>query len=117
MPKHIHADLMKQYAEDAMTTDEPWKLWQVRSCGEWFDLDQSPIWVKDTEYRRKEKYKVKFDDNLNEAAWDFNDICDAHGINVSPAIFNNCKNILNKVIEGYLERMNKEEVEKLMRTK
>ena len=27
MPKHIHADLMKQYAEDAMTTNEPWKLW------------------------------------------------------------------------------------------
>ena len=28
MPKHIHADIMKQYAEDAMTTDEPWKLWE-----------------------------------------------------------------------------------------
>ena len=32
MPKHIHADLMKQYAEDAedaMTTNEPWKLWEA----------------------------------------------------------------------------------------
>ena len=29
MPKHIHAELMKQYAEDAMTTDEPWKLWEA----------------------------------------------------------------------------------------
>ena len=29
MPKHIHAYLMKQYAEDAMTTDAPWKLWEA----------------------------------------------------------------------------------------
>ena len=29
MTKHIHAELMKQYAEYTMTTDEPWKLWEA----------------------------------------------------------------------------------------
>ena len=28
MSKHIHADLMLQYAQDAMTTDKPWLLWE-----------------------------------------------------------------------------------------
>ena len=118
MPKHIHADLMKQYAEDAMTTDEPWKLWEVYSDGYgWRTRQSNPAWLEYVKYRRKQKYEVIFDNNLNEAGWCFNETCNKHGIEVSPVIFNNCKNILKEVIEGYLERMSKEEVEKLMRTK
>lgn len=30
MNKHPHAELMKLYAEDAMTTEHPWRLWEVR---------------------------------------------------------------------------------------
>lgn len=30
MNKHPHAELMKQYAEDAMMTEYPWRLWEVR---------------------------------------------------------------------------------------
>ena len=119
MPKHIHADLMKQYAEDAMTTDEPWKFWEVfsRYDGTWVSMDDSPAWNINVKYRRKEKYKVKFNDNLNDAGWDFNSTCINHDIQVSPAMFNNVKSILKEVIEGYLERMSKEEVEKLLRAK
>lgn len=29
--KHPHAELMKQYAEDAMETDKPWERWEY-SC-------------------------------------------------------------------------------------
>ena len=119
MPKHIHVELMAQYAEDAMITDEPWKLWEYYSNDDhyWTTLKGNPLWDKATKYRRKEKYEVKFDGNLNEAGWSFNETCNEHGIEVSPAIFNNCKSILKGVIEGYLDRMTKEEVEKLLRTK
>ena len=110
MPKHIHAELMKQYAEDAMTTDEPWKLWEVYDVfSKKWRVCTNLTWNPDCKYRRKQKYEVKFDNNLNEAGWYFNE--------VSPAIFNNCKNILKGVIEGYLDRMTKEEVEKLLETK
>ena len=119
MPKHIHAELMKQYAEDATIANEPWKFWEYYSneYHYWTILKGNPLWEKAVKYRRKQKYEVEFDNNLNEAGWCFNDICYANGIEVSPAIFNNCKNILKGVIEGYLERMTKEEVEKLMRNK
>ena len=119
MTKHIHAELMKQYAEDAMTTNEPWKLWEIynKTYNKWHKLQANPAWFEHIKYRRKQKYEVIFDNNLNEAGWCFNETCNKHGIEVSPVIFNNCKNILKEVIEGYLERMSKEEVEKLMRTK
>ena len=118
MTKHIHAELMKQYAEDAMTTDEPRKLWEAyHDVYGWYTMQSDPSWSKHIKYRRKQKYEVSFDNNLNEAGWCFNETCSKHGIEVSPAIFNDCKNILKQVIEGYLERMTKEEVEKLLRTK
>ena len=30
MNKHPHAELMKQYAEDARMTEYLWRLWEVR---------------------------------------------------------------------------------------
>ena len=119
MPKHLHAELMKQYAEDAMTTDEPWNLWEVYDelCNKWDTMQDNPSWFEHVKYRRKQKYEVDFDVNLNDAGWCFDATCSKHGIEVSPVIFNDCKNILKEVIEGYLERMSKEEVEKLMSTK
>lgn len=30
MPAHIHAELMAQYAEDALITDKPWELWEYK---------------------------------------------------------------------------------------
>ena len=54
---HPHAELMMQYAEDAKTHAEPWKLWQHRprqDC-EWGDCERNPSWSVSTLYRRKPK--------------------------------------------------------------
>lgn len=57
MNKHPHAELMKLYAEDAMTTEHPWRLWEVRQkdIGAWSDLVRHPSWYLGSEYRRKPK--------------------------------------------------------------
>lgn len=61
MTKHKHADLMMQYAQDAMETDKPWLRWEYQE-------EQSSIWrdcideddmcfVIDYEYRRIDPYR------------------------------------------------------------
>lgn len=52
---HPHAELMAQYAEDAKTCTEPWKLWQKRVAPQdaWVDCALHPAWTKDIEYRRR----------------------------------------------------------------
>ena len=50
---HFHAENMKLYAEDAMTTNEPWKLWEVWVYDEWNPLSKNPEWGTDRLYRRK----------------------------------------------------------------
>jgi hypothetical protein len=57
MSRHKHAELMAQYAADAMTTDKPWVLWQFkRPCSdEWLGCGNSPTWYTDHEFRRKPK--------------------------------------------------------------
>lgn len=53
---HVHAKLMAQYAEDAKTHVEPWKLWEYldRDDG-WTTFKGSPGWYATSEYRRKPK--------------------------------------------------------------
>lgn len=53
--KHKHAELMLQYAQDAMTTAKPWELWEGRNteATEWYTLQTDPAWSKRHEYRRK----------------------------------------------------------------
>jgi hypothetical protein len=53
--KHIHAELMRQYAEDAMETDKPWERWQFSAEGEpWEDIAcMNPSWQPEWQYRRK----------------------------------------------------------------
>lgn len=54
--KHKHAENMMLYAQDALTTDRPWEMWEFRFKGdEWKDLIDHAIWRKDCEYRRKPK--------------------------------------------------------------
>lgn len=54
MSKHVHAELMMQYAQDAMETDKPWERWQFRTYdGEWEDCVYAPMWGVSSEYRRK----------------------------------------------------------------
>ena len=56
--KHVHAELMAQYAEDAMKTDKPWKLWEFKKSTEhsWSECSHSPEWCELNNYRRKPKY-------------------------------------------------------------
>lgn len=53
MTKHKHADLMKQYAEDASKHEFPHMLWQYKIGDRWHDLMKHPEWDFNTEYRRK----------------------------------------------------------------
>lgn len=51
---HPHAELMAQYAEDARTHAEPWRLWQWRNlCGQWIDCSWPPSWPPEFAFRRK----------------------------------------------------------------
>ena len=53
--KHIHAELMMEYAKDAMETAEPWLRWEYYSnrC-KWEPFKISgPSWDEESEYRRK----------------------------------------------------------------
>lgn len=58
--KHKHAELMAQYALDAMETNEPWLRWQFysKAFGRWIDCSVvAPSWYEQTEYRRKPQTK------------------------------------------------------------
>jgi hypothetical protein len=51
--KHVRAELMMEYAKDAMETDTPWERWEFRNMkGEWVSLSQHPAWQTDLEYRK-----------------------------------------------------------------
>ncbi|NHB90344.1 hypothetical protein [Photorhabdus tasmaniensis] len=52
--KHMHADLMLEYALDASRTDEPWLLWeQLCPDEEWRTFRSNPDWNINSLYRRK----------------------------------------------------------------
>jgi hypothetical protein len=51
--KHIHAELMTEYAQDAMETDKPWERWECLDMSRWVTLDYNPRWTSETQYRRK----------------------------------------------------------------
>lgn len=59
MSKHIHAELMMQYAQDAMETGEPWERWEFygKISESWMSVKAgvSPAWWPDVQYRRKPK--------------------------------------------------------------
>lgn len=56
--KHPHAELMMQYAQDAMETDKPWERWEISSPlykDGWWPIAGNPGWMTDFEYRRQPK--------------------------------------------------------------
>ena len=57
MAKHIHAELMMQYAQDAMETPEPWERWEMygKVAGTWLPLSECFFWRPENQYRRKPK--------------------------------------------------------------
>lgn len=55
---HVHAKLMKQYAEDAQRSETPWEKWEYRVYDWGKDIgfqpcDKHPAWLTETQYRRK----------------------------------------------------------------
>ena len=53
---HIHAELMAQYAEDALETDKPWERWEFsHDDRDFLPLASHPQWIIDNKYRRKAK--------------------------------------------------------------
>jgi len=57
MAKHIHADLMRLYYEDALETESPWERWEFRRFGDdtWNICGTHPLWNLEWEFRRKPK--------------------------------------------------------------
>lgn len=57
---HVHAELMAQYAEDAETTDKPWKLWEYSTPNfRGYKTCFEPItFLGGNKYRRKPKTKL-----------------------------------------------------------
>ena len=53
--KHPHAELMLQYAQDAMETNKPWERWEYRDAPEdgWEPCKGTPVWDPAAKYRRK----------------------------------------------------------------
>ncbi|MBD2803056.1 hypothetical protein ID854_22070 [Xenorhabdus sp. M] len=53
MAKHIHADLMMEYAKLAQETDRPHEYFQELYCDEWHDMDSQYSFRPNIHYRRK----------------------------------------------------------------
>ena len=53
--RHPHAELMAQYAQDALETDKPWERWEFKRLIDefWQDCVEHPAWTINFEYRRK----------------------------------------------------------------
>ena len=45
--KHKHAELMMQYAQDAMETDKPWERWESFIKDSWRDLGECFFFAKE----------------------------------------------------------------------
>ena len=72
MAKHIHAELMMQYAQDAMETDKPWERWECNTGDGlgWVDMKSHPAWITETSYRRKPKMlSVTLANNGEVVSW------------------------------------------------
>ncbi|PHM56543.1 hypothetical protein Xsto_04148 [Xenorhabdus stockiae] len=53
MPKHIHADLISEYARLSHITDRPWEYFEFFYNGEWGQCNVEIRFSQDCEYRLK----------------------------------------------------------------
>jgi hypothetical protein len=54
--KHVHAEKILAYAQDAMETDKPWERWEylaIECYHEWQQCEGHPAWIAKNDYRRK----------------------------------------------------------------
>ena len=84
--KHKHAELMMQYAQDAMETNTPLELWELYYINgdKWVDCTSSPAWYDHIEYRRKPKMISVTLMNGEVASWPEPHKCD---LNYNDAYF------------------------------
>ena len=68
MTGYIHAEVMRQYAEDAAETDRPWERWEFNGDGRWFPMTCHPFWTALCSYRRKSEPKRTFRESLEYAS-------------------------------------------------
>jgi len=76
MTAHIHAALMAQYAQDALTTDTPWDLWEWYSQiqKKWCPASTNLLWTPAVQYRRKPEkrwYRVALFMDMNKNPWTY----------------------------------------------
>jgi len=63
--KHVHSELMADYAADAAFEHRPWEFWQFRDKGlahrpdEWQTLSGHPNWQVNTDYRRTPEANIQ----------------------------------------------------------
>ena len=55
MAKHVHADNIVLYGQDAQETETPWDRWQIDINGKWQDLGECFYFIPEHQYRRKPK--------------------------------------------------------------
>jgi len=56
--KHVHADKMLLYAQDAQETEKPWVRWELAgSVNTWNAMQMHPAWLPLTMYRRIDEYR------------------------------------------------------------
>ena len=55
MAKHIHADNIVLYGQDAQETETPWDRWQIDINGKWQDLGECFYFMPEHQDRRKPK--------------------------------------------------------------
>ena len=54
LKKHPYAELMLEFAKDAMETDKPWKRWEFNvDSFQWETCSGIPKWAEHVQYRRK----------------------------------------------------------------
>lgn len=125
MTKHVHADLMLQYAHDAQETDEPWGRWEwyVPATKSWETMTASPVWNTRTEYRRKPKMLSVTLSNGEIVSWpepikhitEINDkyfAVNHKGFVLANVITNNNVNITNEYITLGLVHTNRDAAER-----
>lgn len=69
MAKHIHADLMMQYAQDAAITPRPWEWWEVYDTGRWISLTEGLYFRPEYQYRRKPRFKSVMLESGEVVSW------------------------------------------------
>ena len=68
---HVHAELMMQYAQDAMETPEPWERWEVygKITGRWIPLSECFPFLTENQYRRKPERISVYLNNGDVVSW------------------------------------------------